>query len=108
MSSGVHIIPNTSAQVTSRPQTHAFRPERIVIGGTPKHWVVNDIKVGNRSQLAQSGDVPGEMFAFDAKDSGLRFDTVHTAMDFVILVTYIGPKEGGEPFVCGAFGTAAA
>ena len=28
MSSGVNILPNTSAQITSRPQNYAFRPER--------------------------------------------------------------------------------
>lgn len=105
MSSGSVIMQNASAQITSRPQTGAFRPERIVVGGNPSHWIISDIKVGNQSQLAQSGDIPGEMFAFDAKDSGLRFGVVQTAMDFVIIATYVGPKEGGEPFVCGVFGT---
>jgi hypothetical protein len=106
MSSGVNILPNTSAQVTSRPQATAFRPERIVIGGTPGDWLINDIKVGNRSQLVQAGDLPGELFAFDAIDNFVRFETVQTAMDFVILVTYVGKEEAGAPFVCGVMGTA--
>jgi hypothetical protein len=107
MSSGVNILPNTSAQVTSRPQNVAFRPERMIIGGTPGDWIVNDIKVGNSSQLSQSGDLPGEMFAATTIDSFVSFQTVQTAMDFVILVTFVGASESGAPFICGVLGTAA-
>ncbi len=107
MSSGVNILPNTSAQITSRPQNVAFRPERIIIGGTPGDWIVNDIKVGNRSQFSQSGDVPGETFASTAIDSFVSFETVQTAMDFVMLVTFVGVSESGAPFVCSVLGTAA-
>lgn len=107
MSSGVNILPNTSAQITSRPQNVAFRPERLIIGGTPGDWIVNDIKVGNRSQFSQSGDVPGEMFAATTIDSFVSFETVQTAMDFVVLVTFVGASESGAPFVCGVLGTAA-
>jgi hypothetical protein len=107
MSSGVAILPNTSAQITSRPQNVAFRPERIIIGGRPGDWIVNDIKVGNRSQFSQSGDVPGEMFAATTIDAYVSMETVQTAMDFVMLVTFIGDTEGGSQFVCGVLGTAA-
>ena len=107
MSSGVNILPNTSAQITSRSQTVAFRPERLIIGGDAGNWIVNDIKVGNRSQFAQSGDVPGEMFAATTIDSFVSFETVQTAMDFVVLVTFVGASESGAPFVCGVLGTAA-
>lgn len=107
MSSGVAIIPNTSAQITSRPQAVAFRPERIIIGGRPSDWVVNDVKVGNRSQFAQSGDVPGEMFAATTIDGFVSMETVQTAMDFVMVVTYVGQVQEGAPFVCGVLGTAA-
>ncbi len=107
MSSGTNILPNTSAQITARPQNVAFRPERLIIGGTPSDWIVNDIKVGNRSQFSQSGDVPGEMFAATTIDSFVSFETVQTAMDFVVLVTFVGTSESGAPFVCGVLGTAA-
>jgi hypothetical protein len=107
MSSGVSILPNTSAQITSRPQNVAFRPERVIIGGAPGDWIVNDIKVGNRSQFSQSGDVPGETFAATTIDSFVSFETVQTAMDFVMLVTYIGASESGAPFYCSVLGTAA-
>lgn len=107
MSSGVNILPNTSAQITSRPQNVAFRPERLIIGGTPGDWIINDVKVGNRSQFSQAGDVPGEMFAATTIDSFVSFETVQTAMDFVVLVTFVGASESGAPFVCGVLGTAA-
>ena len=107
MSSGVAIFPNTSAQITSRPQAVAFRPERIIIGGTPSSWIVNDVKVGNRSQFAQSGDVPGEMFAATTIDGFVSMETVQTAMDFVMVVTFIGDNQEGAQFVCGVLGTAA-
>jgi len=107
MSSGVAIFPNTSAQITSRPQAVAFRPERIIIGGTPGSWIVNDVKVGNRSQFAQSGDVPGEMFAATTIDGFVSMETVQTAMDFVMVVTFVGDNQDGAQFVCGVLGTAA-
>jgi hypothetical protein len=107
MSSGVAIFPNTSAQITSRPQAVAFRPERIIIGGTPSSWIVNDVKVGNRSQFAQSGDVPGEMFAATTIDGFVSMETVQTAMDFVMVVTFVGDNQEGAQFVCGVLGTAA-
>jgi len=107
MSSGVNILPNTSAQITSRPQNVAFRPERIIIGGAAGDWIVNDVKVGNRSQFSQSGDLPGDIFAATTIDSFVSFETVQTAMDFVMLVTYVGTSESGAPFVCGVLGTAA-
>jgi len=107
MSSGVNILPGTSAQITARPQKIAYRPERIIIGGTPGNWTVNDVKCGNVSQFAQSGDIPGETFAATTIDSFVSFDTVQTAMDFVILVTNIGTSESGEPFICSVLGTAA-
>lgn len=107
MSSGVSILPNTSAQITTRPQACAFRPERLIIGGNPENWIVNDIRVGNRTQFAQAGDVPGEVFAYNATDAQITFETVQTAMDFVVIVTYIGDKVHGEPFAACAIGPAA-
>jgi hypothetical protein len=106
MSSGVNILPNTSAQITSRPQNYAFRPERVIISGSAD-WVINDIKVGNMSQFSQSGDVPGEMFGAQTIDGFVKFTTCQTAMDFVIVTTFVGASESGAPFVCGVLGTAA-
>jgi hypothetical protein len=96
-----------AATITARPQNVAYRPERVVIGGTPGNWIVNDIKVGNRSQLSQAGELPGEAFANTAVDTFISFETVQTAMDFVVQVTYAGAVSGGETFRAAVFGTAA-
>ena len=100
MSTGVAILPTQSAQITARPQRVAFRPERVFISaagtsGGAADWVVNDIKIGNRSQFSQSGDVPGDMFATNAIDGFVSFETAQTAMDVVMVVTYIGLNESG-------------
>jgi hypothetical protein len=97
----------SSATITARPQNVAYRPERIVLGGTPANWLINDIKVGNRSQLSQAGELPGEAFANTAIDTFVSFETVQTAMDFVVQVTFIGTNSAGEQFKAAVFGTAA-
>jgi len=112
MSTGVAILPTQSAQITARPQRVAFRPERVFISsagttGGAADWIVNDIKIGNRSQFSQSGDIPGDMFANTAIDGFVSFETAQTAMDVVMVVTYIGSNESGVPFYASIVGTAA-
>jgi hypothetical protein len=34
-------------------------------------------------------------------------ETVQTAMDFVMVVTFVGDNQDGAQFVCGVLGTAA-
>lgn len=109
MSSEVNILPCTTAQITSSPQTHAFRPERILLGGNPVDWLINDIKIDGKSQLLQDGDVPGEMFAaatIATIDSFVRLDAVAVGASFEITATFIGDSPAGAPFVCGVLGTA--
>jgi hypothetical protein len=112
MSTGVPILPTQSAQITGRPQTLVFKIGRFVISnagtaGGSADWIVNDIKIGNRSQFVQSGDVPGDLFAVNAIDTFVRFETAQTAMDVVVVVTYIGLNESGAPFFGAMVGTAA-
>jgi hypothetical protein len=75
--------------------------------GSAANWIINDITIGNRSQFAQSGALPGDMFANVAIDSFVTFETAQTAMDVVMIVTYQGPTEGGTPFYGSIIGTAA-
>jgi hypothetical protein len=112
MSTGVPILPTQSAQITGRPQTLVFKIGRFVIsnGGTAggaADWIVNDIKIGNVSQFVQSGDVPGDLFATNAIDTFVRFAPAQTAMDVVVVTTYIGLNESGCPFFGAMVGTAA-
>ena len=132
MSSGKQRIrPGQSATITARPQRVAFRPERVFISGFAEankgpwwkrispwyrpaqgigaaDWLVNDIRIGHRSQFSQAGDIPGDIFAATAIDSFVLFETVRTAMDVEITVTYIGPCHRGLPFYGAMIGTVAA
>jgi len=112
MSTGVPILPTQSAQITGRPQVVVYDIGRLLISnagtaGGAADWIVNDIKIGNRSQFVQSGDVPGDLFAVNAIDTFVRFDSAQTAMDVVLVVTYIGLNESGCPFFGAMVGTAA-
>jgi hypothetical protein len=112
MSTGVPILPTQSAQITGRPQTLVFKIGRFMISnagtaGGAADWICNDIKIGNVSQFVQSGDVPGDLFSNNAIDTFVRFDPAQTAMDVVVVVTYIGLNESGCPFFGAMVGTAA-
>lgn len=115
MNTGTTPVPFAStAQITSRPQRVAFRPERVFVSsadvggsGSAANWIINDITIGNRSQFAQSGALPGDMFSNVAIDSFVTFETAQTAMDVVMIVTYQGPTEAGTPFYGSIIGTAA-
>jgi hypothetical protein len=109
MSTGVNILPTTSAQITGRPQERlvprgsAFLPERVVLVDAGS-WVINDVKVGVLSQFAQCGDVPGMAFSSHGVGCHVRFDPVRSLHDFVMVVTYVGGREVGASFVCGVQG----
>ncbi len=108
MSSGVNILPNTSAAITSRLSSHVlpgqgFRPRRIVIDGA-EDWSIGDVKVGVVSQFAQNGDIPGVAFSADAIGTLVALDPVPVWIDFTIIVTYVGSRDTGAAFVCGVAG----
>jgi hypothetical protein len=110
MNTGTQVVnAGSSAQITSRPQRVAFRPERIFVseqGTGAASWVINDVTIGNRSQFAQSGALPGDMFSPTAIDSFVTFETAQTAMDIVMIVTY-NADSGSQSFYGGIIGTSA-
>jgi hypothetical protein len=90
MASTGTVAAGTSATITSRPQTIAFKPQRVVIPASiAPDFTIEDIKVGNTSQLAQSGSLPAEAFVQTAFDVEMDMDTVQTSQDFVIQLTNI-------------------
>jgi hypothetical protein len=97
----ISIEPTQSAQITGRPRVRDFLPERLVIADAD-NWIVNDIRIGVRSQLAQSGDIPGQSFAGRTADGHVRLDPVHEKQDFIIVTTCIGMKAAS--FFCGVQG----
>ncbi len=79
-----------TATITARPQTFAFKPERIFVPATVgPDFTIQDIKVGNVSQLVQSGDLPAEAFSQTAFGVEMDMDTVQTSQDFIVQVTNI-------------------
>ena len=60
----VVVPPGESVQVTTRPFSHPFRGERLAIPDyVAPHFIIDDVKVGNRSQLPQAGSIPASAFA---------------------------------------------
>jgi hypothetical protein len=84
-----------------------FRIERFIIEdanteGGAADWIVNDLRIGNRSQFVQSGGIPGDLFATTAIDTFVKFDAWLLGMMIEIDVTYIGLNKEGAAF-CGRF-----
>jgi hypothetical protein len=90
MSSSGTIAAATAATITARPQTKAYRPQRVVIAASiAAFFTLSDIKVGNKSQFVQAGTIPAEAFIQGAFGVAMRMDTVQTAQDFVFQVNNI-------------------
>lgn len=106
MASSGTVAAGSSATITARPQTIAFKPQRLLIPATiAPDFTIEDIKVGNKSQLAQSGSLPGEAFVQGAFDAMLDMDTVQTSQDFVLQLTNIA--GAARTFRAAVFGRAA-
>jgi hypothetical protein len=78
------VVTNQAFQITARPQRWPFRPRYLLLARETAEAIdINDIRVGNRSQTEQAGDVPGEMFAVDMPEASLAaldvMDTSHYA-----------------------------
>lgn len=100
------IAPGKTFDVVARPQCVAFRPEDIAIHGVRSHWIVHDILIGSRSQFAaKRGPAPGTEFGPGGILEHMRLETLHTAMDFILVVEYIGPEPDGEVFEATVVGT---
>lgn len=92
-----------NANITAQPQT-LFRPERFVIPASiAPSFTIQDIKVGNVSQFPNAGDIPGELFAQNSFDTGIRLDTVNPAINLLVSCTNI--TGGSLTFRAGFYGT---
>lgn len=106
MESNGTIAAAASATITSRPQSFAFKPERLFVPATiGPDFVITDIKVGNVSQLVQSGNLPAEAFSQTSFGIEMDFDTVQTSQDFIVQVTNI--SGGARTFRALVLGRAA-
>jgi hypothetical protein len=83
------VAAGATANITQRPQ-ELFRPERIVIpAAIAASFLVNDIKVGNRSQFLSSGALPAATFSETSFGVRLLLDTCQVAMDLALNVTNV-------------------
>jgi hypothetical protein len=86
---------------TSRPQL-AVRPERPVVivtrslGAGGIGVSISDIKVGQRSQLANSGEIPAEMFAPTAFGVRQAYDPCGPGIDVSIFYATTATPAAGE------------
>lgn len=61
------ILPTQSAQITARPQSGPFAPRYLLVSrNCGEHFMINDIRVANKSEFLQAGDVPADVFVVDA------------------------------------------
>jgi hypothetical protein len=78
-----------SAKVSQRPQV-LFRPDKLVVASSiAAAFLIDDFKVGNKSQFAASGSVSAETFKETAVGVRLMLDTAQVSMDITISVTNI-------------------
>jgi hypothetical protein len=95
-------------RVVARPQVIAYRVEDIAIHGDRSRWVVHDIVVGNRSQFAaKRGPAIGTEFGPGGILEHMKLETLQTAMDFTLVVEYVGPEIDGEVFEATVVGLSA-
>lgn len=99
---GCIALGDSQMMVVRAPFNEACKPVRVVIAPeVAAVFRIDDIKIGNVSQLRAPRGVPASYFA---EAPGLRtsprlaFDTLQVAQDLVFLVTYTGSDPHGAPF----------
>ena len=110
IASKIALTPLIKTTLTVRAQNAPFQLERIEIqdGETPggsADWLVDDLRVNGRSQFAQPGSIPGDMFSTSAIDSFVQIEECDAGNAIELDVIYIGLNESGEPFAARLEGT---
>ena len=104
--SGISMIMG-AIDVISRPQI-VFRGERLVVPSSiAADFALIDIKVGNRSQLANSTALPAQVFQENAVGVRLALDTAVVAQDIALIVENVSAMGSAETFIAALIGTAA-
>lgn len=68
-------------------------------------WSIENISIGDREQLAQSGAIPGDLFAATAIDNYMMLDAAREGQPIRIVVRYTGDAADGEMFQGALIGT---
>ena len=72
--------------------------EEMTIDLGCEEWSIEDIHVHGKSQFAQPGAIPGDVFSPNSFDLAVRLETVQTAMNFSIKAAYHGANPRGRFF----------
>lgn len=87
------IGPGDQAVVPAAPQ-NLFRPERVVIpSDIAFDLLVQDIKVGNSSQLVSGAPIPAAVFSEVAVDTHVHFKTAEIGSQISIVIQNISDQE---------------
>lgn len=68
-------------------------------------WLIENISIGTRSQLAQAGAIPGDLFRADSVENFMSLDAAGAGQEIEIIVRYTGDKPDGEVFRGALVGT---
>lgn len=87
--SGGSIAASASSTITSRPQV-PFMPQRVIVPSSiSAAFTIDDIKVGNKSQLVSAGSIPAAVFSELSVDVELKGDTCGPAVDLILVATNV-------------------
>lgn len=101
----VVVATGDSEDVALQPQ-QLFRTERLIIPSEiAPFFRIDDIRVGNRSQLVTTGALPASAFSEVAIDAYVEFDTADIGN--IITLTVTNTDDEDQTFLCMLLGTAA-
>lgn len=97
----------SAAIITAQPQW-AFSPRRLIVSiASAPFFEIDDIQIGNVSQLVESGPIPAAVFstAFLLPSTALSFDTAAPGAEVRFRVRYVGNDPKGVRFQAALIGT---
>jgi hypothetical protein len=97
VANGANVIINAQPQVN-------FRPSRLVIPDSiAPSFMINDFKIGMRSQLVAPGSLPAQSFTQTAVGTAMALDTVNVGQFVTLDVTNVAAQPVN--FAASLFGT---
>ncbi len=86
VAAGANVIINANPQVN-------FRPSRLVVPDSiAPSFMINDFKIGMRSQLVAPGSIPAQSFTQQAVQTSMRLDTVNVGQFVTLDVTNVSTQ----------------
>lgn len=83
------VASNATEEVTTRPEI-TFRPSRLLVGSNiAAQFLINDIKVGNVSQLPNNDPIPALGYIETAVGTAMALDTCNIGQSISLEVTNV-------------------